>query len=405
MTTVIKMYKFNVIWVIVLLQPGLVTAWASDFVLEGRVTEISEEPEAQPLKNVDIYLYSGAPPKRCPDSEDSDEIYKKTVSKKDGGYRFTDLEAEEYSVHFCRDGYSLHPLRKKRDPSKSKEPLVVSLSRNDARVTAAIGFSFAGFDKLGWTGQFAGGIESSIRSRHPGVDVQSLSGYGEFSSGAAQVLVSDRYLTVEELGLKRDGAKNLTVSVIAAAPVRVVVNEKNPVSGLTYHQVSDILCADSNSGMPAWNQLGMPDWNQNVNVYSEELAIGQVWTNWWGLSIAPHQSGCRGRTAQPGDLTMVAGDPYGVGFTGRWTQTAKTKAVTLGWNPAGLRPPNRESLFNGMYPLTTNVYVYSLGGRDGIAGFVSEEIRAFTYELAGRDALTKGGFLLPPEPLQIPAYR
>jgi phosphate transport system substrate-binding protein len=209
------------------------------------------------------------------------------------------------------------------------------------------------------------GVTITVQGGGSAVGIQSA------ISGAAQIGMADLVVLPEE-------AKVLTTTVVARDGIAVVVNPKNPVSGLTTEQIRDIM----NGKIKNWEAVGGA--NTPITVVSREAGSGtrssfeQIITN---ISLT------KDALIQDSNGTIretVANDPNAIGYLSHGLLNEKIKAVQVD----GVTCSN-ESITAGSYKLVRPIFLL-------VKGTPGKEVQDFIqYILSGegQQTITANGLL------------
>ena len=205
---------------------------------------------------------------------------------------------------------------------------------------SACGKSAAGVVLAGSTSvqPYAEVLAEEFALLHPGseIDVQgggSAAGITAAESGAADIGMSSRSLKEEE--------KWLWSVEIAKDGLAIIVNPKNPVSGLTINQVRDVYT----NGATNWSQFGGPDHKIHVITREEGSGTRSAFERlvMAGSAITPRAivQDSNGAVRQ-----LVSDDPNSIGFISLGLVDDTVKALDLD----GIHP-SRDNVLNGSYSL------------------------------------------------------
>ena len=183
----------------------------------------------------------------------------------------------------------------------------------------------------------------------------------------------------------------------------VYVHKDNPVAkqGLTLQQVDAIFSSSRKGGAPkdikTWGQLGATgEWaNLPISLYGRNSASG---TYGYFKQIAL----CEGDFAdqvkeQPGSASVVqgvAGDPYGIGYSGIGYRTSGVKPLALA-KAAGqpTATTSAQDVYSGRYPLARYLYIYVNRKPGEPLDALRREFLRFVLSRSGQEVVVKDGYL------------
>lgn len=205
-------------------------------------------------------------------------------------------------------------------------------------------------------------------------------------SGAAEIGMSSRPITPEELK-KMEGVR-LTAQphVIALDGLLVLVSPENPVRALTLDQVAQIFSGT----IKDWSQVGQAP--GRINLYARDDKSG-TFDTFNALVLAPRKlkiSPEAKRFESTPDLSdQVARDPHGIGFGG-FAYLRSAKALTIGSVCGILSQPSIFGVKTEDYPLSRRLFLYTTNAaREQLAKDVVE----FSLSDQAQSAVTESGFV------------
>lgn len=189
--------------------------------------------------------------------------------------------------------------------------------------------------------------------------------------------------------------------------VVVVVNQVNPLPGLTLTQVKQIFAESQGSeeGPSEWNQLGVNGklGLRALNRYGRDHTSG-TYAAFREMALGKTQQR-RDVQEQPGSMSVVievGTDQAGIGYaaTGFASKSKKVRVLPLA-RKAGepYISPTNMSVITGEYPLTRKVYLYAIPEKDGDLSEAVREYITFVLSRDGQQLVKEEGFF--PLPSQI----
>jgi phosphate transport system substrate-binding protein len=139
--------------------------------------------------------------------------------------------------------------------------------------------------------------------------------------------------------------------VVAVDGIAIIVNPRNPVTGLSVKQVRDIY----KGNIKNWNQLGGP--NQKITMISRDTNSGTYETfeklvmNKEKISEGAEYVGSNGAVRQRVQSTAGAVGYVGLGFVDRSVKALKIDSVS----------PDRNTISSGKYPIARPLFMFTNG--------------------------------------------
>ena len=212
----------------------------------------------------------------------------------------------------------------------------------------------------------------------------SGTGIAALINGSTDIAQASRIMKDEEKesALEQRGQ---AVSEIAVAldAVAVYVNEDNPVEALTIAEIDGIFRAEVTN----WSEVGGPDTaivlygranSSGTYVYFKEEVMGDA-------DFPTHYQALPGTAAV---INAVSNDPNGVGYGGiGYASGVKTVAISLEEGGEPIEPSESNVLTNA-YPLSRNLYFYTIGEPDGLIG----EFIDWTLSPEGQEIVSEAGY-------------
>lgn len=206
-------------------------------------------------------------------------------------------------------------------------------------------------------------------NEHPGAVIQvtgggSGTGIAALINGSTDIAQASRSMREEEKQstLEQRGA---AVSEIAVAldALAIYLNEENPVESLTIDQISRIFRDEITN----WADVGGPD--AEIVLYGRENSSGtyvyfteQVMDD---ADFAPYYQSLPGTAAV---INAVTQDPGGIGYGGiGYAEGVKTISISPHEGDAPI-VPSMENVLTNSYPLSRNLYFYTVGEPAGLEG-------------------------------------
>lgn len=249
-----------------------------------------------------------------------------------------------------------------------------------------------------------------FRALYPNVNIQ-VEGKGSSTAppalieGTAQLGPMSRPMKSSEIDAfeARYGYKPTEIRVAIDA-LAVFVHKDNPIQGLTLQQVDSIFSSTRKLGGPdiaTWGQLGLPgDWaNRPISLYGRNSASG---TYGFFKDHALAKGDFRATVKeQPGSSSVVlgiAGDLYGIGYSGIGYASAGVRALPLGETADAFFEASPENCISGDYPLARFLVVYINKKPGEPMDLLTQEFLKFVLSRSGQEVVVKDGYYpLPAE--------
>jgi phosphate transport system substrate-binding protein len=271
------------------------------------------------------------------------------------------------------------------------------------------------------TGKFSVGSSESIkqlvdlwikgfREHHPGIDIKNetiktaeggkamIKGINPLPEGAQVAALSYRMdEAVQHEVTTREGVKPIKIPVALDAIV-LVVHSKNPLPGLTLHQIGELFGTRDSGKIEKWDQVGLNGSmaGVHVNLYGRDATSGTYAAfQEMGLNGVEQRPDVH---AQPGSMSViieVGNDPAGIGYaaTGFAVRSSKVRIVPVAKTDKD-RPilPTNETVASGAYPLTRHLYFYVLPDANGHLNAEVKDFMEFVLSYDGQKIAQGDGF-------------
>lgn len=228
----------------------------------------------------------------------------------------------------------------------------------------------------------------------------AFKGPAPIKEGADLVAVSFPLSQDDLLAIKAQrGVAPVRVAVAMDALV-LVVNQKNPLPGLTLQQVAEIYRVPSNqpADIELWKQVGLNGkfGELEVNRYGRDVTSG---TYMAFKSMALHGSEQRKDVhKEPGSMSVVlevGTDERGIGYAamGYAARSNRVRVVPLARKSGGkFITPTNETMLSGEYPLLRELYVYAMPEADGKLKPALKQFLQFVLSRDGQELAREEGF-------------
>lgn len=250
--------------------------------------------------------------------------------------------------------------------------------------------------------------------RYPGVNLQiqaagSSTAPTALAAGAAQLGPMSRPMKNSELASFRQRYGYLPLAVpVAVDALVVLVNQDNPLTGLTWDQLDAIFSVTHRCGetepVRRWGDVGLSgSWaGRTFSRYGRNSASGTY--GYFKLRALCGGDFLPQVNELPGSSSVaqaVAGSLDSIGYASIGFHTSGVKALSLAEDGRTFIQPTADNVRNGRYPLTRFLYIYV----NKVPGQPLEPLTAafFSHVLseAGQRVITRDGYLpLPPDTLR-----
>ena len=232
--------------------------------------------------------------------------------------------------------------------------------------------------------------------------------YRQLIEGRCDLIFEAREPFVDELKLAREKGVTLEVRPVARDAFVFIVNTRNPVTGLTRHQIRQIYTGK----LTRWGRLGGPDvtinaYQRNQTSGSQQLMLKLVMK---GLEMTPAARRMTTATMM-GPINNINTDVKGLGYTvyfyerfmappgGRHAPKAKARQTQQQVAPARVRRmltidgvmPSAATIATGKYPLCEPVYIVIR--RDVPPHHPTRRLRDFMLTEPGQALVRRSGYV------------
>jgi len=207
---------------------------------------------------------------------------------------------------------------------------------------------------------------------HPDIQISvtgggSGTGITALINGTIDLANASRAMTADEINNAKKAGFDPIQFVVAKDAIAVIVNPDNPVSSLTLKQISDVY----KGLIKNWKELGGEDRpivklsresNSGTHVYFLQTVIR--------LGSATDKSIFSSDTlllpSSEGIIAEVSDNPNAIGYDGLGYVSPQVKVIAVAkdaQSPAII--PSADSVNNGSYPISRDLYIYSHGQPKG----------------------------------------
>ena len=208
----------------------------------------------------------------------------------------------------------------------------------------------------------------------------STTGITAIIDGTAQIGMASRPAKETEIASAAGKGVKMTPVVVAYDGMALIVNENNPVTNFTKHQIEQVFTGD----VTDWSAVGGP--SGTISVYTRNTSSGS-YSEWKEMAMNKRDYAQSSQKLAGNEqiVAEVAKNPNGIGYVGMaYAKAAGIKIVSVN----GVLP-NKETVNSKKYPLARPTFYYTNGTPTGEAAkFVD-----FTLSQAGQAIVEKVGFI------------
>jgi phosphate transport system substrate-binding protein len=226
-------------------------------------------------------------------------------------------------------------------------------------------------------------------NQNPGVVIQvtgggSGTGIAALINGSTDIAQASRAMREQEkqAALEQRGAEVAEVAVALDA-LAVYLNTENPINSLSIDEISGIFRGEVTN----WSEVGGDD--AEIVLYGRENSSGTyVYFKEQVMDDADFGSLYQSLPGTAAVINAVTEDPAGVGYGGiGYAEGVKTISVSPNSGDSPIEP-TMENVLSNAYPLSRNLYFYTIGQPEGLEGqFVDWALSA-----EGQDIVSEVGY-------------
>jgi phosphate transport system substrate-binding protein len=247
---------------------------------------------------------------------------------------------------------------------------------------------------------------------YPGVKVE-VEGKGSATApqaltvGTAQLGPMSRPMKTEEVEAfeKKFGYKPTEIKT-SLDVLAIYVNKENPLTEISLEQVDAVYSKTRKGGFAkdivTWGDLGAKgDWESKpISLYGRNSASG---TYGYFKEHALYKGDFKSNVKeQPGSSSVVqgvAGDKFGIGYSGIGYATSGVKVLKLSQKNGAFIEANYETAISGKYPLSRFLLVYINKPKAGTLSKLTQEFLTYVLSQEGQVVVEKTGYLPLTKPM------
>ena len=259
----------------------------------------------------------------------------------------------------------------------------------------------------------------AFKALHPDVQIDveskgSVTAPPALLEGASQIGPMSRPMSMEEINSfrKKYGYPPSSIPVAVDA-LAVYVNKANPIECLTLEQVDAIFSKDHWGGggmeIKTWGKAGLTgDWaNEPIALFGRNSLSGTFDT--FKETVLRHgefKDAVKQQVGSEDVVKMVAGDKFGIGYSGIGFLTEGVRAVPLAAPQNGkCYEPSAEFAYSGGYPLARYLRLYFNKKSDRPLDPVITDFIRFVLSKDGQLLTIKAGFYPVPNATRLQALK
>lgn len=228
-------------------------------------------------------------------------------------------------------------------------------------------------------------LAEQFKAQNPGTTFDiaaegSTTGIAAIIDGTAQIGMSSRRAKSSEMSAAQAKGVNMKPTIVAYDGLGVIVNAKNPITGLTKKQVEQIFTGD----VTDWSAVGGS--GGKISIYTRNTSSG-TYSDWKELAMKKrdYAGGAQKMAGHEQIAAEVGKNPNGIGYVGlAYMKAPGTKVI-----PIDGAMPTQESARNKSWPYARPTFYYTNGEPQGVAkAFVD-----FTLSPVGQKIVDRVGFV------------
>lgn len=201
------------------------------------------------------------------------------------------------------------------------------------------------------------------------------------------IATASREININEAENAKKNGVNPVEHTIAYDGITAIVNPKNPVSNLTFAQLSDIYTGKISN----WKDVGGED--RPISVISRDSSSGTyAYFKEAVLNNSEYRPDALTQAATGAIVSEVSQNPNAIGYIGFAYLDSSVKALSLD-KGNGSVPPSIDNIKTGKYPLSRALYMYTNGEATGL----KKEFIDYTLSDKGQGIVTDVGYIPVPK--------
>ena len=207
-------------------------------------------------------------------------------------------------------------------------------------------------------------------------------GIAALVDGEVDIATASREMKTDEIKAAEANGVKPVEHTIAYDGITVIVNPKNPVSGLTYAQLRGIY----NGSISNWKEVGGID--STITVISRDSSSGTYEYFKEAILLGDeYRPDALTQPATGGIVGEISQNPGAIGYVGVAYLDESVKALNLDAGN-GSEAPSPENIISGAYPLSRPLYFYTNGEPSGL----TKEFIDFVMSEKGQNLVSEVGY-------------
>ncbi len=175
----------------------------------------------------------------------------------------------------------------------------------------------------------------------------------------------------------------------------VYVHKDAPIDEISIEQIAAVFSVEG--GDMTWGDLGVTDpayKTRPISLYGRNSASGTYgFFKSVGLEGNDYKATVKEQPGSSAVVQAIAGDQFGMGYSGVGYKTAGVKALRVGYEGDEAVEPSAENAYSGEYPLARFLYLYvNADPRTGIADPLRAEFLRLIFSQQGQEIVLKDGY-------------
>ncbi len=207
-------------------------------------------------------------------------------------------------------------------------------------------------------------------------------GIAALVDGEVDIATASREMKTDEIKAAEANGVKPVEHTIAYDGITVIVNPKNPVSGLTFAQLRGIY----NGSISNWKEVGGTD--STITVISRDSSSGTYEYFKEAILLGDeYRPDALTQPATGGIVGEISQNPGAIGYVGVAYLDESVKALNLDAGN-GSEAPSPENIISGAYPLSRPLYFYTNGEPSGL----TKEFIDFVMSEKGQNLVSEVGY-------------
>lgn len=228
-------------------------------------------------------------------------------------------------------------------------------------------------------------LAEQFKAQNPGTTFDiaaegSTTGIAAIIDGTAQIGMSSRRAKPAEIGTAQSKGVNMKPTIVAYDGIAVIVNQANPVKGLTKRQVEQIFTGE----VTDWSAVGGA--GGKISIYTRNTSSG-TYSDFKELAMKKrdYAGGSQKMAGNEQIASEVGKNANGIGYVGlAYSKASGIKAMSIDGVLSSV-----QTVQNKTYPYARPTFYYTNGEPSGLA----KQFLDFTIGPAGQKIVQQVGFV------------